>query len=373
MIKIGEESEYKTNFKKGDSMACMGEIKLFAFNYAPRDFQFCDGTLLTIANNERLFSLLENKYGGDGINIFALPDMRGRVSVGIGRGKGLSKNWQLGEKFGEEEVRLTDGNLPSHKHSCKVSSDEGNTNNPEWSLLSSAIGGYKIYSSLENKSEVVFMHSASITSTGHNVPHENMMPTMALNYCICTNGIDPRREEEEEEPLIGEIKIFANDFAPVGFMKCNGSSMYINDDTRALFALIQYTFGIFGNNFSLPDLRGKVVAHRSKKLCFANTQGSIDAEVTLAHMPSHNHYMRVSPKEATESVISADVFPAIGNIIGSRGKKYIIDIYNSDFYNCYMNSEMLSKQGKGENHENRQPYLALNYCICVDGDFPYHP
>ncbi|MEW6550790.1 MAG: tail fiber protein [Campylobacterota bacterium] len=353
-------------------MACMGEIRLFAFNFAPRDWKFCDGTLLTTANNERLFSLLENKYGGNGINTFALPDMRGRVPVGVGRGKGLSKNWQLGEKFGEEKVALTDGNLPIHRHSCKVSRDEGNTNNPEWSLLSSAKGEYKIYSSLENKSEAVSMHSASITSTGYNVPHENMMPTMALNYCICTNGIDPRREEEEE-PLIGEIKIFANDFVPHGFMNCNGSLMYINDDTRALFALIQYTFGRFGNNFSLPDLRGKVVAHRGDKLCFAEKDiGSIYAEVTLDHMPSHNHYMLVSPKKATESVISADVFPAIGNI-GSGLSSKEINIYNSDFYNCYMNSEMLSTQGKGENHENRQPYLALNYCICVNGDFPYHP
>lgn len=356
-------------------MACMGEIKLFAFNYAPRDFQFCDGTLLTIANNERLFSLLENKYGGDGVNTFALPDMRGRVPVGVGRGKGLSKNWQLGEKFGEEEVTLTDGNLPSHRHSCKVSSDKGNSGMPRNALLSSTIGAYKIYRPLENKSETVFMHSDSITHTGWNQPHNNMMPTMALNYCICTNGIDPRREEEEE-PLIGEIKIFANNFAPHGFKPCNGSRMDINEDNnRALFSLIQYTFGKSGTNFYLPNLQGKVISHRDTKLQFAEAIGSEDSELNLANMPSHNHYIQVSSKEATESVISANVVPAIGNI-GSGRESREIDMYCNIIKHgqaSIMNPEMLSSLGRGENHENRQPYLALNYCICLDGEFPFRP
>jgi microcystin-dependent protein len=358
-------------------MACMGEIKLFAFDYAPQNWKFCDGTLLTINNNQHLFSLLENKYGGDGVNTFALPDMRGRVPVGVGRGNGFSKNWQLGENFGEEKVTLTDGNLPSHGHGCMVVSDKGNTYTPVFhALLSSAKGEYKIYRPLENKSEMISMYSASITYTGNNVPHNNMMPTMALNYCICTNGIDPR-EEEEEESLIGEIKIFANDFAPHGFKPCNGSRMDINEDNnRVLFALIQYTFGGFGNNFYLPNLQGRVVAHRSTELRFAKAKGSEDAEVTLSNMPSHNHYMQVSSKEATESVISANVVPAIGNIIGTRGQKYIIDIYCNNIkpgQASIMNPEMLSKQGKGENHENRQPYLALNYCICLDGEFPFRP
>jgi len=358
-------------------MACMGEIKLFAFDFAPQDWMFCDGRLLMINSNERLFSLLKNTYGGDGINTFALPDMRERIPVGIGRGEKLSKNWQLGEKFGEETVRLTDGNLPLHGHSCKASSDEGDTYTPVFhALLSSAKGEYKIYRPLENKSEMVSMHSASITYTGENVPHDNIMPTMALNYCICTNGIDPR-EEEEEEPLIGEIKIFANNFAPVGFKRCDGSPMDINEDNnRLLFALIQYTFGGFRTRFFLPNLQGQVVSHRSTKLQFAKAKGSEDAIVTLANMPSHNHYMDVSSKEATESVLSANVVPAIGNIIGTRGQKYIIDIYCNNIKPAQasiMNPEMLSSLGEGKNHENRQPYLALNYCICVDGDFPFRP
>ncbi|MDD2888704.1 MAG: tail fiber protein [Aliarcobacter sp.] len=361
-------------------MACMGEIRLFAFNFAPKNWEFCDGTVLTIANNERLFSLLENKYGGDGINTFALPDMRGRVPVGVGRGKGLSKNWQLGEKFGEEKVALTDGNLPIHRHSCKVSSDEGDTDEPSDNFFSSVKGKYKIYNSLLNdQSEVVSMHSNSITYTGDNKPHENMMPTVALNYCICTNGVDPRREEVdwEVESIIGEIKIFANTFAPAGFRKCDGSKMDLHDEyNRVLFSVLNSAYdGNSINYFNVPNLQGKVLSHRSTELWFANAKGSIDAEVTLANMPSHNHYMQVSPKKATESVISANVVPAIGNTSDGRNVK-IIDIYCNNTkldQASIMNQEMLSKQGKGENHENRQPYLALNYCICVDGDFPFRP
>lgn len=357
-------------------MACMGEIRLFAFDFAPIDWEFCDGTLLTIANNERLFSLLENKYGGDGINTFALPDMRGRIPVGVGRGKGLSKNWQLGEKFGEQWVTLTDGNLPIHRHSCKVSSDEGDINvRPYGAFLSSVIDKYKVYSSLKNKSEVVSMHSASITYIGENEPHNNMMPTMALNYCICTNGADPRKEEGYGvESIMGEIKIFANTFTPFGFKRCDGSEIHSNEyNAYALYSLILNTFG--GNlrtYFNVPNLQSQVVSHRSTQTPFARYIGFSYADVKLANMPSHNHYIRVSPKKATESMISADVFPAIGNI-GSGINNKEIDIYNSDFYSYYMNSEMLSKQDKGENHENRQPYLALNYCICVDGEYPLRP
>lgn len=353
-------------------MACMGEIKLFAFNFAPIDWKFCDGALLTTANNQHLASLLGSTYGGDGINTFALPDMRERVPIGIGRGEKLSKYWQLGEKFGEEKVRLTDGNLPSHSHCCYISNDEGNTDGPESSLLSSAKGEYKIYSPLENKSKMMYMHSDSITHTGENLPHENMMPSMALNYCICTNGIDPRGEEEDE-PFVGEIKIFANNFAPLGFMQCHGSQMSINDYNYPLFSLIQYTFGRFGNNFSLPDLRGKVVAHRGAKLWFTESIGFEYAELTPLNTPSHNHYMKVSSQRGTESVPLFDVVPAIGNI-GSGFKIQEINIYcNDEKKTSKMSQIMLQAEGFDEKHENRQPYLALNYCICVDGNFPFHP
>lgn len=351
-------------------MACMGEIRLFAFNYAPRDFQFCDGKMLTITNNEHLFSLLDNKYGGDAINTFALPDMRGRVPVGIGRGKELSKNWQLGEKFGEKYVRLTDGNLPFHIHRCKVSSDEGNTFKPGNNFLSSAIGEYKIYSSLKKPSEMVLMHSDSIRHTGENKPHYNMMPTMALNYCICTQGTDPREEDAEEEPLIGEIKIFANNFAPVGFKRCDGFVMRNNNDNQALFSLIGYIFGGTGHSFYLPDLQKRVISHRGKELSFTDKEGDIDGIVTRENMPSHNHYIQVSSKSGTESVMSANVVPAVSNTGDGRDMK-IIDIYcNIEQKYSMMNLDMLSSCGNGNSHENQQPYLALNYYICVDGNFP---
>lgn len=357
-------------------MACMGEIRLFAFDFAPQDWMFCDGKMLQISNNQYLFGLLGNRYGGDGINIFALPDMRGRVPVGVGRGKGLSKNWKLGEKFGEEEVRLTDDDLPSHNHGCIVSRDEGDRFTPENAFLSSVGGELKIYRS--EKSETVFMHSDSISYTGitDNIPHNNMMPTMGLNYCICTKGTDPREEDAEEEPLMGEIKIFANNFAPDGFMKCDDSIMGIKEGNNLLlFALIQGTFG--GDKlstFNVPDLQGRVVAHRSKQTPLAKRKGSRDVDLTPIHMPSHNHYMQVSPNEATESVLSDDVFPAIGNI-GDGLKRRYIDIYRNvkPSQEFKMNPAMLSSRGKGGKHENRQPYLALNYYICVYGKYPNRP
>ncbi|MEN9798594.1 MAG: hypothetical protein RL653_2290, partial [Pseudomonadota bacterium] len=102
----------------------LGEIKLFAGNFAPTGWAFCHGQLLPIAQNSALFSLLGTTYGGNGQTTFALPDLRGRIPVGFGQGPGLT-NRNLGDMSGVESVTLQVSNLPQHAHPFAVSASTG--------------------------------------------------------------------------------------------------------------------------------------------------------------------------------------------------------------------------------------------------------
>ncbi|MGB2129405.1 MAG: phage tail protein [Flavicella sp.] len=169
--------------------AFIGEIKMFAGNFAPRNWAFCNGQLLPISQNTALFSLLGTTYGGDGRTTFALPDLRGRVAVHAGSGPGLSSK-SLGQKGGQETVLLMESNLPSHNHSIKAVAADGNTSNPEGALLA----GTKILDGEYSKSTSdITMSSDMVGVTGGNQPIQNTQPFSVVNYVICLQGIYPSR------------------------------------------------------------------------------------------------------------------------------------------------------------------------------------
>lgn len=167
----------------------VGEIRMFAGNFAPRGWAFCDGQLLAVSQNDALFSLLGTIYGGDGRTTFGLPDMRGRVPIHAGSGPGLSPR-RLGAKAGAEKVTLTVNQLPSHKHGdTKVSNNhlrypDPNSNMPGRSLEET----YR--DTLDNP---VTLNSASITNVGGSRSHSNLMPYLCINFIIALFGIYPSR------------------------------------------------------------------------------------------------------------------------------------------------------------------------------------
>lgn len=182
------------------SDAYLGEIKLFSGNYAPEGWCICDGSSLSIASYNALYSLLGTTYGGDGVTNFNLPDLRGRVPVGQGQGSGLG-NRVLGEKNGSEQVSLSATHLPVHSHTWQVSTGNGSTNTPAANvMLAKPTGTTNAYSLYRAPSESGLTTVAGpddmITPAGAstNTSHNNMMPSLALNYIICvTNGIFPQR------------------------------------------------------------------------------------------------------------------------------------------------------------------------------------
>lgn len=168
----------------------IGEIKLFAGNFAPRGWAFCDGQLLPINQNQALFSILGTIYGGDGRVTFALPDLRGRVSVHPGNGPGLSP-YQLGERGGAENVTLTVQQMPVHSHSLNANKQNGDTSDPPGASLADTKGSDKDY--MKSGEVDVAMSAQSIGSAGGGQSHENRQPFLAVNYIIALQGIYPSR------------------------------------------------------------------------------------------------------------------------------------------------------------------------------------
>lgn len=177
--------------------AFIGSIVLFAGNFAPRGWALCEGQILPIAQNTALFSILGTTYGGNGTTTFALPDLRGRVPLGVGHGPGLSEK-SLGEFSGTEKVTLLQTEMPVHNHTLQASTTAATKSTPHNGLLANWNGatevgdnviGYSFADSVPNTT----LAPTSIGSAGGSQPHNNMQPYLGLNYIICLEGIYPSR------------------------------------------------------------------------------------------------------------------------------------------------------------------------------------
>ena len=168
----------------------VGEIRMFAGNFAPRGWAFCDGQLLAVSQNDALFSLLGTIYGGDGRTTFGLPDMRGRIPIHAGSGPGLSPR-RLGAKFGTEKETLTVNQLPSHNHTpVKASSDIANQTTPAGNHVPAQAGTFDLY---HDQTPVVSMNTEAVSKVGGSRSHTNMMPFLCVHFIIALVGIYPSR------------------------------------------------------------------------------------------------------------------------------------------------------------------------------------
>lgn len=174
-------------------MQYIGEIRLFPFGFAPREWATCDGQLLPIQPNTALFSVIGTNYGGDGRTSFALPDLRGRVPLSFGQAPGLGL-YDLGDQGGQEAVTLTSETVPPHQHAMlAVDARARNEKAPvNGSSIADSQGG-PLYSS--TTSSPTTMDPRAILPVGSaDAPHGNMMPTLALEFCIALSGVFPSRE-----------------------------------------------------------------------------------------------------------------------------------------------------------------------------------
>jgi microcystin-dependent protein len=159
----------------------VGEIRIFAGNFAPSGWMFCEGQLLPISQNETLFQLIGTTYGGDGQSTFGLPDLRGRVPIHQGNG------FILAQTGGVESVTLTVSQLSAHTHAFVGSQNQGGTTNPPTNVVGQIPGG-NVY--IEDDATVALAPS-SIGTVGGSQPHNNFQPYLCLDFIISLFGIFP--------------------------------------------------------------------------------------------------------------------------------------------------------------------------------------
>lgn len=170
----------------------IAEIRIFAGNFAPRNWAFCDGQLLPIAQNTALFSLIGTTYGGDGRTTTALPNLKGRAPMHPGRGPGLTPR-RLGERGGGETVTLTEAQMPSHTHALNASSDatdEEGTTSPANAATGESEAANTLYGAPTNLGA---MAGGILASAGGSQAHNNMQPFLTINFIIALVGLYPSR------------------------------------------------------------------------------------------------------------------------------------------------------------------------------------
>jgi microcystin-dependent protein len=168
----------------------VAEIRIFPFNFAPTGWAFCDGQLLPLSQNTALFSLLGTTYGGDGKSTFALPDLQGNAAMHPGQGQGLSLR-DLGETGGSETVTLLVAEMPVHTHAILAVAEVSDVQTPTIDTALGRSGGGSAYTA--TPANVVQLAQQALSPAGGSQPHNNMMPYLALNFCIALQGVFPPR------------------------------------------------------------------------------------------------------------------------------------------------------------------------------------
>jgi len=163
------------------SQPYIGEIRMFAGNFAPAGWMICEGQILPISENETLFNLIGTTYGGDGQSTFGLPDLRGRVPIHQGN------VFVIGEQGGVEDVTLTVNQIPVHSHVLFASGDLGNQLTTTGNLLSNSQGAIPYIEDVTTLN----MSSSAITPVGGSQPHTNFQPYLCVNFIISVFGIFP--------------------------------------------------------------------------------------------------------------------------------------------------------------------------------------
>ncbi|MEZ4734657.1 MAG: tail fiber protein [Caldilineaceae bacterium] len=342
---------------RDDLEVYLGEIHPFSFGVVPGGWAQCNGQVLPIASNEQLFGVLGATYGGDGVTTFALPDLRGRMPMHVGSG------FTLGAGGGEETHTLTVPELPNHGHTPQGSmnlAESGNPGDGVWATI-----GYDPFSNLPPN---VAMHTSAIGMTGGNQPHQNMSPYQVVNFCIALQG-SPR----VVDTWIGEMRIFAGNSVPTGWLPCNGQILSLDPSSpyRILFSLLGTTYGGDGKTgFAVPDLQARVPLHFGQGPGLSDYVRGDDggnAAVPLASYELAPHSHTANADNSNSGVASPE-----NAVWGTTGRSRP-PAYYAGPPNAAMNPEAIEPTGGDQPHNNLPPYLVLNFCIAYDGIFPQRP
>lgn len=167
----------------------IGEIRVFSFEFAPKDWLDCNGRLVPVAQYQRLFTVIGNRYGGDGRNTFATPNLQDMAALGQGQGQNLSP-YRVGDTGGATEVTLTESQMPQHTHQGYCNREPAEIQAPasDRALSHSTPGN-----AYQGEADLVRMNPQTTSTVGAGKPHNNMPPVQVLRFCICHEGVYPNR------------------------------------------------------------------------------------------------------------------------------------------------------------------------------------
>jgi microcystin-dependent protein len=355
-------------------MSYLGQIKIFAFNYAPQNWALCQGQLMPISRYTSLFSILGSAYGGDGTTNFAVPNLQG-IPVGAGQAPGAS-NYQLGEHGGEAGVTLAPQQLPSHNHAFSTVGDQATSATPAgnqlaWSWKQAAndtvIGIYA-----EPPTPTTALASNAIATSGSGRPHNNLQPYVTLNFSIATGGVWPHGPPPPPSPsFTGEIAICAGN-PPAGWTLCEGQLMQIAQNQQ-LFSLLGTTYGGDATRtFALPDLRGRVPLNFGQNFAIGQRGGEEAHLLSEAEMPAHSHALMANATSQQVGATAASV-TVLGMSLGKQlpfNTAFTANLYSTAAANAQLAGASIGGAGGNQPHPNMMPSLALSFCICLNGVFP---
>ena len=176
------------------SDAYLGEIRMFAGLQPPQYWQFCNGQILNINDYQQLYALIGVTYGGNGSTTFALPDLRGRAPVGQGTAvTPLLSPRTLGQTGGETTVALTAAQMPAHTHQVMAANANATADTPSNGVVFAGSDNTTLYTKVEPGDSSFVFDPNAVSSSGGNLPHDNVMVSRGINFIICVNGLFPSR------------------------------------------------------------------------------------------------------------------------------------------------------------------------------------
>jgi microcystin-dependent protein len=333
----------------------VGEIRMMAFEQVPPGWARCDGQLVSADDYPALFAFMGNTFGGSG-GMFALPKLSGRVPIHRGPGHPIN------QPGGEESHALTPDELPAHSHQARAAATPGDNPSPDrrtWGVQSAGLG-------YAEGPPDVSLNAGAVSSIGGGGAHDNMPPFLTLQFCIALVGDFPDTQATATTPFAGEIRMFAYDFAPVGWAPCDGGILNV-EENPALSMMLGSAYGGDGQmTFGLPDLRGRAPLHPGRGAGLAarslgEVGGAETVSLTEAHLPAHTHEVRVQTGAGTAGAPTNQVFAAVPARALSAG-------YSSEAPSASMSPLAVTATDGGVAHNNMPPYLPINFCISLAGE-----
>ncbi len=353
----------------------IGEIRIFAGPTPPLGWLNCEGQILPSAAYPELSKVLGVTFGGDA-DSFALPDLRGRLPVAAAPAA-KPVPLPMGTAKGAETVTLTGDQIPAHAHLLSASTSAAVTNVAGPGVVPATMpaevkGFYVLAEAIHGKP--VPMADAALDPGPPAAAHPNLMPALALNFIIAASPEAWNRMAEEGrlggyDAFVGEVRPFVFGYAPDGWAVCDDTPVSA-ETWPDLYALIADTYGpLQGEMMALPDLRGRAVMGvgagpglTPRQL--ADVSGATTVALGMDQTPPHVHALMTGSAPGR-----AMLTPAAGAWLGDKALKG--NLFSDAASPTASMTGAVGVNGVGAPHENRQPYMAVNYCIALSGLFPF--